>query len=289
MKDINLYTLIAIKNRFNKLHIKNVKYVKKIEGGMSNITYLFEANNKLYTIHKCDKDALMFVSREIEEKAYDTIKSNSTCQKAIYINKTDYKYRIFEYIDGKSMDKVNYKDYYLEIAKALKNLHNQSQLFSNNFNIFNRLDNLLSMAKGISLDPYFCVAFEKINAYRDIIEKRPLFPCHNDAQPSNLIMGDDKVSIIDFEFAGNNDYLFDIASFGNLDFNDSLCLLKEYKKDPTEEEIKLLTVYRILIDLQWYLVALIKEKQGKNKKLNLNFNDIAYYFLDASKEIINNI
>jgi thiamine kinase-like enzyme len=47
----------------------------------------------------------------------------------------------------------------------------------------------------------------------------PLVPCHNDLLPGNVLFGDDRVWLLDFEYAGMNDVFFDL---GNLSVNSEL-------------------------------------------------------------------
>ena len=47
----------------------------------------------------------------------------------------------------------------------------------------------------------------------------PLVPCHNDLLPGNVLFADDRVWLLDFEYAGMNDVFFDL---GNLSVNSEL-------------------------------------------------------------------
>ena len=47
----------------------------------------------------------------------------------------------------------------------------------------------------------------------------PLVPCHNDLLPGNVLFADDRVWLLDFEYAGMNDVFFDL---GNLSVNSDL-------------------------------------------------------------------
>jgi thiamine kinase-like enzyme len=59
----------------------------------------------------------------------------------------------------------------------------------------------------------------------------PTAPCHNDLLPGNVLFGDDRVWLLDFEYAGMNDVFFDL---GNLSVNSEL--------NPEADE-RLLTLY----------------------------------------------
>ena len=57
---------------------------------------------------------------------------------------------------------------------------------------------------------------EIISSYKDYLESQKMTLCHNDAQKSNIVKDlNDNYYLIDFEFMGNNDPIYDIATFGN--------------------------------------------------------------------------
>lgn len=59
----------------------------------------------------------------------------------------------------------------------------------------------------------------------------PAVPCHNDLLPGNVLFGEDRVWLLDFEYAGMNDVFFDLA---NLSVNSEL---------NQEADERLLTLY----------------------------------------------
>lgn len=59
----------------------------------------------------------------------------------------------------------------------------------------------------------------------------PLAPCHNDLLPANVLIGDERVWLIDFEYAGMNDAVFDLANLSvNCGFqqHDDEAMLRHY-------------------------------------------------------------
>lgn len=277
----------SIISKYENIPQKDVKIVDQLFGGMSNKTYIAKGNN-LYSVHITDEDGLIFVNRDYELDALSKLKDNPYIQKDVYVIKDDKRYRIFKYVEGSSLNELDYIKYIKKIASSLKSLH-QSSLFNHNYNPFDYLE-YLEKRVNLELSDYFYEAKELLNSYRVFLTNRKLYPCHNDYQPSNLILDkNNDVIIVDLEFAANNDFTYDIATFGNLDFNSSLLLLKEYSPSYTYEDLKSLYLWRIFIDLQWYLIALWKKELGFDEKLKLSFNDIAIYFLNQSKPLYESV
>ena len=271
-------------SRYENISPKNVKIIDQLFGGMSNKTYIVEGKNK-YSVHLTDKDGLIFVNRDYELDALSKLKDNESIQKDIYVVKKDKRCRIFKYVEGMPLNEIDYLSHIKEISSSLKSLHSSS-LFGYDYKPFEYLD-YLEKRVNIPLGDLFYEIEALIYSQKDFLSNRKLYPCHNDYQPSNLILNNDnKVIILDLEFAANNDFTYDIATFGNLDFNSSLALLKEYKPDYTKEDLKSLYLWRMFIDLQWYLIALWKYELGYNEKLKLDFQKIGFYFLNQAKPLM---
>ena len=122
------------------------------------------------------------------------------------------------------------------------------------------------------------------------MKSQPLVFSHNDFQRSNVIKSDtDEYKVIDFEFTGNNDEIYDIACFGNGDVKEGFNLLNSYFKNPNKEQILRFYLWRILISLQWRNVALIKHYRGEGKTHGFDFTKVAGHFLDNALDAYNNI
>ncbi|MEN9507167.1 MAG: hypothetical protein RI958_3093 [Actinomycetota bacterium] len=75
---------------------------------------------------------------------------------------------------------------------------------------------------------------------------RPV-PCHNDLLPANVLVGDDRVWLIDFEYAGMNDAFFDLA---NLSINCGF--------DPGNDERLLRHRFGAVTNRSWARLQLMK-------------------------------
>ncbi len=127
----------------------------------------------------------------------------------------------------------------------------------------------------------------KFSSQLSFLQKDKLVACHNDAQPSNFIVGDDKkVYLTDWEFAGNNYALYDIACFADNDINSSYKLLNAYLgRAASNDEIRKVCLWRMFQTLQWFNVAMYKELIGLSQELLVNFQEIANNYLKASAEL----
>ena len=102
-----------------------------------------------------------------------------------------------------------------------------------------------------------------------------------------LVIDGDKLYVLDWEFAGMNDPFYDIACYGNAGFDKALSLLECYVgHQPTADELKRLSFHRAFQCLQWYNVAIFKDRVGLSKDLNMDFNAVALMFLGMARDLI---
>lgn len=92
------------------------------------------------------------------------------------------------------------------------------------------------------------------NSYMPGVKK---VPCHNDALCENWVRQGDKMYLIDWEYAGMNDPMWDLADVSiEADFteeNDSYFLKCYLGRDASEEERKAFLINKVLIDYLWSL------------------------------------
>lgn len=97
-----------------------------------------------------------------------------------------------------------------KVAKLLKKLHSLDIKINHWFSPFERIEFYKKGCKS-EIDP----EYEKliIEKSKKIYEAYPLILSHNDIVKGNLLYKEDKLYLLDYEFAGLNIYLFDLASF----------------------------------------------------------------------------
>lgn len=264
------------------------KPLYKLVGGMMNQSYVIEIEGKKYVWYIPTEQANEMVDRKLEKENQEIVYSLGITSKNLAFY--DDGMKINEFIPGESLNKVESYDI-KKIAVMLKKLHNSPVLCRKNYEPFVKIlgyeQEIESM--GITVDPLYLNLRNMVFAKRDFLESQKLALCHNDFQKSNIIQTpEDEYYMIDFEFMMNNDPYFDIAGFGNNDVNEGFALLKEYTNNSyTKDELTRFCYWRILLSMQWYLVALIKDKRGEGKTHGFNFYDVAMFFLGLANDAKN--
>lgn len=276
LRDVKL----IIENQINK----DVKVIKRFSGGMSNYTYLIEVEDELYTYRIPGKNSEVFIDREIESKNLQTIKKLKINCENVFIN-IENGHKMSKYIEGEdlSLSKVDYN----EVASTLKKLHNSNLKAINNYDKLKRLSYYEKLIDNND-EKYNDIKLKVLNEIVKYSDVEQVF-CHGDSQKSNFIKSNN-LYLLDWEFAGNNDPYYDIACFGNVDFNDAINLLEAYLQEkPSEDDLKRLILNRCFQCLQWYNVALYKDMIGLSKDLNINFKQVSNNYLKKVTELFNNM
>ena len=267
---------------------KGSEIVSPLMGGMMNVSYILkDASGKKYVLYLPTEQANEMVNRHLEKENQKIVYSLGITSKNVYFDE-ETGIKINEYIEGKSIDNVANFDY-LKIAKVFKKLHNSIMLSREDYAPFTRFEDIyekeaLSFQEGVSETYQELRSF--LFRHQSYLESQMKTLCHNDAQRSNIIQTpDDEYFLIDFEFMGNNDPIYDIATFGNGTVKEGRKLLDVYfDNNPSQDKIKRYYLWRIFVSLQWYNVAITKHYRGEGEKHNFNFMDVANHFLNNARD-----
>ena len=269
------------------LQAHDAKIVMRLEGGMSNYTYVVECQGKKYTYRVPGKFAERFVDRNEEWANIQEVDRLGLNNVTTYVEIRSGE-KLAEYVEGTIMSTTDVVSYNEMSVKALKKIHNSDLKFKD-YNAFGRLDTYQKycIEMGFTHPQEYLDLRNKLEKLRKQYVNVPMVPCHCDYQPTNLVISGDKLYVLDWEFAGMNDPFYDIACYGNAGFDKALSLLEAYVgHKPTEEELKRLYFHRAFQCLQWYNVAIFKDKVGLSKDLNMDFNAVALMFLGMAKDLL---
>lgn len=261
----------------------DAKVIAPLLGGMMNQSFIVESNNKKYVLYISTKQANEMVNRPLEKQHIDIIHSLNITSRNIYFDAQN-GIKINEYIEGSSIDKISQFDYQ-KVALLLKKLHSSKTLSPVDYLPFKRFEEYENEAKEYLtvFQENYLELKEYLLSYKEYLMGQKKVLSHNDAQRSNIIKSDDnKYFIIDFEFVGNNDEIYDIACFGNSQVEEGYELLMNYFDidELDDDKIRRFYLWRIYISLQWYLVAIVKHYRGEGKTHGFDFLSVANHFLN---------
>jgi thiamine kinase-like enzyme len=244
--------------------------IEPVIGGITNQNFIVTDGSIKYFVRIGDDipEHLVFRSNEIQaSKAASEI---GICPQLLYNNKS---VQIFDYINGQTFDSIDIKKNLEDITNLIKKVHNQipnylvgqSVIFwvfhvIKNYKKF--LENHESSYKNLLPDLINkAVRLENISSPFDIVFS------HNDLLPANFIQDQEKIWLIDWEYAGFNTPLFDLGGLAsNNDFteDEERYLLENYFEKKLSSELlikyKAIKCASLLRETMWSMVSEITSK-----------------------------
>ena len=263
----------------------DVNILEQLKLGMSNYVYLVKVLNDKFTFRIPGNYADLFVNRRLEKKGIEVLKEIKLGPDTIYFD--DDGVKISNFVEGRVLYNNIHENDYDNVAIVLHNLHAAKSNDLPSYNPFDLLDYYEKRISSALSESYYKIKSILIK-HKDFLDKQEKVLCHNDAQPSNFVFGiDNKMYLLDYEFIGLNDPIYDIACFGNNNINDGEKLLKNYlKRTPNISEENRFYLWRTFQNVQWYLVALCKHELKMDEKLGLDFKMVSKMFLSQAENSI---
>ena len=265
---------------------EDAKVENELVGGMMNEAYIVSSKQGRFVYYISTAQANEMVDRKLEKETQGIAFSLGITSENVYFD-LEKGIKINRFIEGSSLNKIEEFDY-KKVAELFVKYHSSSKKASVYYDPLGRLDNYKKEAETHTklFEPEFYKFWEIVQKNRGFLLSQPLTLAHNDAQRSNIVKSSDgKYFLIDFEFAANNDPVYDIGTFGNGDALEGKRLLEEYEKlVPLKDGLKRYALWRIDISLQWYLVALIKHYRGEGKIHGIDFLAVGKHFLGVASE-----
>jgi thiamine kinase-like enzyme len=152
-------------------------------------------------------------------------------------------------------------------ARAFRKLHDSGAVFASRFELFAMIDGYLKVlsTKDVALPAgYHDVVNEVNRSVRPALDARrlPLAPCHCDPLCENFLDAGDRMWIVDWEYAGMNDPMWDLGDLsveGSFDERQDEEMMQGYfGREPAPAERARVVIYKAMCDLLWTLWGLIQ-------------------------------
>lgn len=266
----------------------NIEIVNRLMGGMSHLTYHIKYQDVDYTYRIIGKDGNLFVDRKIELENLNRIKPLGINNETVFFD-VETGEKAAKYVEGDVLTTLDINEHLEDVVSLLKTLHQSDIKPAGDYGLIERLDLYESFTH--ENKPLYNELKKKwIDIYVNERKDKPKVFCHNDAQRSNMVIGKDKLYLLDWEYAGYNEFYYDIASFGNVAFEDALKLLDVYLgRKATKEEQNMVRFYRMFQALQWHQVATRKDMVGLSKDVGFDFNMLADKYLKLAERLYHEI
>ena len=286
-----VFEALANIENFNRLTPDNTK-IERL-GGLTNRNYKFECELGKFVLRLAGEGTSDYIDRKTELHNASIASEAGVNAEIIHFD-VGTGTMISRYIDkAVTMDIPGFRD--IEVLKrtgiAFRTLHECGQPFLGQFELFDQIDQYLSVLDdlGAELPPGYSEVQKDAEQVRTALSKHelPNRPCHCDPMVENCIDNGEKVFIIDFEYAGNNDPMWDLGDLsveGNFSAEQDHVFMSAYfGHEPSSFDKGRMVMYKAMCDLLWTLWGVV---QHANKNPVDDFWAYSVGRLDRCRELM---
>lgn len=211
--------VIELLTRIFKVASNKITHISALKKGMTNRSFLFSIDEKRYIMRIPGEGTDMLINRKEEANVYEVIKDKGICDNIVYINSYN-GYKVTEFLnEARTCDAFNI-DEVKKCMAFLRTFHDKKLKVGHTFDIYKQIDfyeSLWSGKKSAYLD--YEQTKENVQELKDYIDNHKKEYCltHIDAVPDNFLFineqGEEKIRLIDWEYAGMQDPDVDLAMF----------------------------------------------------------------------------
>ena len=250
--------------------------IQRLSGGLTNTNYKVEVEGQPFFIRVPGVSTeLLAIDRNNEYFNSKAAAEAGVGPKVLYYL-TDYQAMVLEFINGKTLskEKLNAPGMPTRMAQTIQKLH-AGPRFLTDFNMFRLTeyylkicqDQLIPTPEGYLGRMATVAEIEKAMS----VHSSQTVPCHNDLLAENYMDDGKSLTLIDYEYSGNNDPCFELGNTcQEMQFNDNqiseVCLA--YFGSTTPDKIARMKLNMIMSDVGWGLWAAI---QAKISKIDFDF------------------
>ncbi len=251
--------------------------VKKI-GGLNNNNYKVSYNGDDFFIRICT-NLYLDHDRATEFQIINKASAISLTPKPYYFSIKSGN-MILPWINGNmpTEDEFSSINFINKLTKRLKELHNLN--CEKLFKPFNHIKTRIDLCKkfNISLPNYIDTLSKKLNYLEFVLNNNPTIGlCHNDLNCSNILLSNNNLYFIDYEYSAMGDVFWDLATISwLLDDNCRKDLLIQYFGYYKEEDYKKLLDFLYVVKFYNATWSLLKTKDPNNDYDYLNGANIIF-------------
>lgn len=247
-----------LQEHIGEVEIKDVTRM----GGLTNRTYKIDAEQGIFVVRIPGEGTEEIINRSDEKKSTELACSLGIDAKLYYFDGATGE-KITDYVvDSITMNAelLRKPENIQKCAEIFKLLHTSGVDTGVPFDVIEMSDtyeSFISRHGGSFYDDFSEVKKyinEIKNSYMTNVKK---VPCHNDALCENWVRQGEKMYLIDWEYAGMNDPMWDLADVSlEADFseeNDAYFLECYYGRKATAQEENAFLINKVLIDYLWSL------------------------------------
>ncbi len=266
------YTALARVPFFGNVRQEAIE-IERLDDALTNVCYKVTVGSAAYVLRLAGEGSSDFIDRSAEEHNARVAAVAGVGAEVIHFDARDGT-MVTRFVEGVSMKAGEEFDRDprapARAARALGRVHRLGRVFRSRFDVFTAIDGYLGLLReqGTALPHGFYEVGRKAWAVRRAL-KTPvasLVPCHNDPWPGNLLDADGRIYLIDWEYSGMNDPVWDLAGLSveaGFDPEQDRAMMKAYyEADLSPALYSRLEIYKSMSDLHWSLWGFVQHTKG---------------------------
>lgn len=254
---------------------KRINSIEILPGGLTNSNYKVTIDNVAYALRIAGDGTAEYLNRPAEKHAAGIMSDLGINAGVIYYDEITGN-QVCQYIHGKTLHIPDFKeDHYIKkAARVFKKYHSSGKEFISEFNLIKETINYknLLIQKNYAFYDGAEQFEQKIDEVKEVLAKNPpvLAPSHNDPLCENWLEDETNFYLIDWEYCGMNDPMFDLAALcleAELTKEQETLLLTEYfGGEITDKQYAGLVINKFLCDALWSYWAVLQIATGKPRE-----------------------
>ncbi len=238
-------------------------------GGLTNLVFRVTDSGESYCLRLAGKGTEEYIDRSNEAQAARAAAEAGVSPEVIFAQ-PDSGVMVTRFLPGTvTMTPALFKSRGGSAARAglaFRKLHQSGAVFNFRFELFAMIDEYLGILGGKTVtfpDGYHAV-LEESTTVRSALEAHPLplTACHCDPLCENFLDTGERMWIVDWEYSGMNDPLWDLGDLsveGEFDESQDAAMITAYfGGEPKPAELGRIIIYKAMCDLLWTLWGLIQ-------------------------------
>ena len=263
-----MYAALARVPFFGNVRQEVIK-LDRLGDSLTNVCYKVTIGSAAYVLRLAGEGTSDYIDRTAEEHNARVAAAVGVNAEVIYFDARDGT-MVTRFVEGVSMNAGEGfgRDPRAPVraARALKRVHRLGRVFRSRFDVFAAIDDYLGLLREqrTPLPESYYEVGRKARVVRRALEASPapLVPCHNDPWPGNLLDADGRIYLIDWEYSGMNDPMWDLADLSveaGFGPKQDRAMMEAYRGGTASPALySRLEIYKAMGDLHWSLWGFVQ-------------------------------
>ena len=255
---------------------RKISMIEILPGGLTNSNYKVTIDEVTYAVRLAGAGTMEYLNRPAEKHNAQVMADIGISALIIYYDETTGN-QVCKYIDdSKTLHIEDFKEenYLSMAAHVFRKYHDCKKDFISDFNPLKEIETYIQLLADKNLEFYEGAEImrEKIEAIREVFKNNPppTAPCHNDPLCENWLDDKKNFYLIDWEYGGMNDPLFDLGALAIeaelTDEQERFFLQQYFGGELTDKQLGSLIINKFLCDALWSYWAVLQIGMGKSKE-----------------------